>query len=462
MGFFVRLYKIDTPLADWHSWRQADTASVSRNFLEKGVDFFLPRYHDVSSVQSGLFNPNGYRLVELPLFNLLHYFYAKLLPVSFEVAGRLVSITAWVVSTIMIYLLGRRFGGKFAGIFSSLFFASIPFNIYFSRVILPEPLTVTTLLVSIWFFSIFVDTSKAKYFYFSGIFFALSMLLKPYILFFGTAHLYLAFHKFGSKNFTNSKLFIKNLIFLCIVMIPFLLWRIHINKYPSGIPFFEWAFNGDGIRFRPAFWRWLAGERIAKLILGFWGLVPFAAGVIKKSKKNLFNLSFFTGGVIYLCLVATANVRHDYYQIFMIPAVSLLAGSGSSFLWNSKHVNKLLSRGLLVFSFFMMLLLGWYQVKDYYQINRPEIIEAGSAVDALTPKDSLIIAPYNGDTAFLYQTKRWGWPAVDDDLENLIERGADFYVSVNFADPDTVNLKEKYKTIKETSSYIIIDLHREN
>ena len=33
LALILRLYKIDIPLADFHSWRQADTAAVARNFL---------------------------------------------------------------------------------------------------------------------------------------------------------------------------------------------------------------------------------------------------------------------------------------------------------------------------------------------------------------------------------------------------------------------------------------------
>ena len=33
LGFAVRLYRIDFPLADWHSWRQVDTAGVTREFI---------------------------------------------------------------------------------------------------------------------------------------------------------------------------------------------------------------------------------------------------------------------------------------------------------------------------------------------------------------------------------------------------------------------------------------------
>lgn len=73
LGFGVRLYKIDNPIADWHSWRQADTAAVTRNFVKYGVNPFLPRYDDLSDVSGYGFNLQGYRLVEFPLFNLLHY-----------------------------------------------------------------------------------------------------------------------------------------------------------------------------------------------------------------------------------------------------------------------------------------------------------------------------------------------------------------------------------------------------
>lgn len=459
LGFLVRLYRIDAPLADWHSWRQADTASVSRNFLERGFTFFSPKYHDISSIQSGIFNPNGYRYVELPIFNLFHAWIAKASPFSFEESGRLVSIFAWALSTVFVYLLGNRFSGKNGGIFSALFFAFIPFNIFFTRVILPEPLTVTFFLMSLWSFCVFVEKEKDRYFYLSALVFAAALLLKPYIMFFGLAHLFLAYQKFGLKIFKEAKLLIKFIIYALVALVPFFLWRIVINEHPSGIPSFDWAFNGDHIRFRPAFWRWLFAERIAKLILGYWGLIPFGIGLVRREKNNLFNLFFLIGGLLYLSVVATANVRHDYYQIFMIPSISLLAGAGASSLWDGKIFNQYASKIILIFSFGMMLLMGGYEIRNFYQINHPEIIEAGQAVDALTPKDSLVIAPYNGDTAFLYQTKRWGWPAIDNSVDVLIKRGADYYVSVNLGDADTKMITAKYKTIKETSTYVIADLN---
>jgi len=36
-AFVTRLYKVNSPIADWHSWRQADTASVTKIYVEEGI-----------------------------------------------------------------------------------------------------------------------------------------------------------------------------------------------------------------------------------------------------------------------------------------------------------------------------------------------------------------------------------------------------------------------------------------
>src|SRR3989344_5820515 len=93
LALLVRLYRIENPVADWHSWRQADTASVTRTYVDEGINLLYPRYHDISTAQSGMFNPNGYRFVEFPLYNAVHAVFYRLIPTfSLEIWGRLVSI----------------------------------------------------------------------------------------------------------------------------------------------------------------------------------------------------------------------------------------------------------------------------------------------------------------------------------------------------------------------------------
>ncbi len=456
IGFFVRLYKINNPIADWHSFRQADTASVSRIYSEKGINLLLPKYHDISRIQSGLFNPNGYRMVEFPIYNFIHAVLYKYIGVfSLEVWGRLVSIFSALISAYFIYKLGVRFISDWGGVIASTFFLLNPYNIYFTRVILPEPLAVVFAVSSLWYFTKYFDEEKIGQLFLASSLIAISILIKPYTVFYLTPVIGLAFEHYNLKKILNLKKF---WIAGFIVIIPFVLWRLWIRQFPEGIPFWKWTFNGDGIRFKPAFWYWIFGERLTKLILGYLGLIPFFAGIAALNRKNKFIGLLILGMFLFVSTIATANVRHDYYQSITIPAISLVFSLGLIKLWNTREFNLGLMKPILVFSILLMLMNGASQAKEYYNINHPEIIEAGKAVQRLTPKDSLVIAAYFGDTAFLYQTDRSGWPNVELPIDELIEEGAKYYTSVDLGSAQTKEFMTKFKILELTPRYVVLDL----
>jgi len=460
LGFVVRLYKINNPVADWHSWRQADTASVTKMYIQNGINLLLPRYHDISSIQTGIFNPKGYRMVEFPFYNAAAALLSNASTLfSMEVWSRLITISCALISGLFLYLIGKRFLGKWGGLLSAFFYLFIPYNIYFTRVILPDPMGVAFGIISLWAFVKFFDDKGDFFLYLSGVFFAAMMLIKPYLGFYLFPMAYLMISKYGIRKLLSDKKIIFKIIALFVVaLLPFALWRIWIARFPEGIPFYLWAFNGDGIRFKPSFWYWIFGERLGHLILGSMGLIPFAFGVFKTKVKNYFIHWFLAGVLFYVVGIATANVMHDYYQIPVIPAIVLALAAGTIYMWTQNVFNKWLVRITLVLSIGVMLITGWNQIVGDYNINHPEILEAGAEVDKITPKDALIIAPYDGDTAFLYATKRSGWPAVDNSIDNIIAEGASYYVSVNIGSADTQMLISRFTTIEHTDKYIIINL----
>lgn len=462
-GFLVRLYKIDNPIADWHSWRQADTAAVTRNYVSDGINLLLPRFDDISSIQSRIPNPQGVRMVEFPVYNAISALIARNFEsISLEVWSRVVTIIFALTTSFFLYLIGKRFIGRAGGLLTAFFYLFIPFNIYFTRTILPDPAGVTFGVIALWLFIKFFDDSGDIFLYLSGIFFALMFLIKPYLGFYLFPVFYLLNLKFGLKKILkDKKTALKLIAFFLIMVTPFILWRWWESRFPEGIPLFWWAFNGNGIRFRPAFWYWVFGERLGHLILGSLGLIPFVFGVLNTKQKNKFIHWFLAGTIFYFFVVANANVMHDYYQILVIPSVSLVLASGGVYLWQQKLFNRLLVRSILIFSILIMLLVGWFQIKGDYVINHWEIIEAGKRVDEITPKDALVIAPYTGDTAFLYQTKRKGWPVIDDSIDNIIKRGADYYVSVDLGSADTKMIESRFETVEKTDKYIIVDLSKE-
>jgi len=460
-GFGVRLYKISNPLADWHSWRQADTASVSLIYVQRGIDLLQPRYFDISPIQTGYHNPEGYRFVEFPMYNAIHAFLAVAIPqISFEVWGRLVSIFSALITAVALFGFGRRTISSWGGVAAAFFYLFIPFNIYFTRVILPEPMGVMWVSLSLWMFAEYIHSGKKRPLFLSAIAFSLAMLIKPFAIFYTLPMIYMYLRKKKLRKVLRD---FPLLIAIDIALIPFLLWRAWMNVPPNlvGIPHFAWAFNGDGIRFRPAFWRWIFGERLGRLILGMWGLVPFTFGLLAANKKNKVIFFALLGMFLYVSTIATASVRHDYYQSFAIPVIALCLAQGSIYMWEAKEFGKRISKIILGFTVFMMLGMGWYQAREYYIINHYEIVTAGQAADRLLPKDAKVIAPYNGDTAFLYQTKRFGWPVVDRDIMDMVnELGADYYISVNKGDTDTTNFKKRFKTVDESATHIIYDLRQ--
>jgi hypothetical protein len=471
-AFAVRLYRFDNPIADWHSWRQADTSAVSRNFANHGFDVLHPRFDDLSNVPSGLDNPNGYRFVEFPLYNIqqatLYKIFGKF---TIEQWGRLVSISSSLAGMVFLYLIVKRHSTEALGLLTAFYYGFIPYNIYYGRTILPDTTMVMAILGGIYFFDLWIEEkSKVKsqrskvqfktqnlFFFVSILFTASAFLLKPYALFFTLPMVVLAYQRFGLGMIRKWKLW----IFAIISLAPLIWWRNWMTQFPEGIPANEWLMNGNGIRFRPAFFRWIIFERITKLISGYLGVALLAFGIwkLRVLKDWVFFLSFLVSSGLYIVVFATGNVQHDYYQILIMPSIVIFMAIGSSLLFQQlrlrfhQYTSILVVSAIVAVSFYF----GWKQVKDFFNINNHSIIIAGEAVDRLTPKDAKVIANYTGDTSFLYQTKRKGWASFQNPLPEMIQKGADYLVLVNPTKQD-MEFETTYRVLDLKKEYVIFDL----
>jgi hypothetical protein len=195
-------------------------------------------------------------------------------------------------SIIFLFRIVRKYCGRKEAILSAFLFTVLPYNIYYTRVILPEPFLVFTSLGMLYFTDkLFEVAGKGdgklslrlfKYSVLSIIFTAFSILVKPYAVFLLIPVLYLWIRNFRMKVTTIILL----ITFLAIVLTPFLLWRIWIQNFPEGIPAYSWLLNGDGIRFKGAFFYWIFADRLSRLILGYWGLPLFLMGILAPLKKE--------------------------------------------------------------------------------------------------------------------------------------------------------------------------------
>lgn len=455
-AFWIRQYRINIPLGDWHSWRQVDTAAVSRNFIKEGFDFLHPKYDDMAPVsEDGRPNPNRFRFVEFPIYSSLVALIYSLMGRVEVIDGRHLSVAFSLLSTVFLYLLVKKISGARVGLLSALIFAFLPYNIYFSRVFMPEPMMVFASLSALYFFVKFLEKKSWLFFILTGIFLNVALLTKPYMLYLAIPMLYLSVHYLGAKTFTNLKLY--SLIFISVT--PLLAWRVWMMQYPEGIPSFTWMFNGDNIRFKGAFLHWIIGERLGKEILTVGGFSLATLGVILKPKTTYFFHWWLLGSLLYVWILARGNVEHDYYQIPLVPILAVFMARSVDFLIFEK--NKWLIRWISIPATVILLILtfalGWYEVRGFYQINNGAIMKAGDAAREILPKEALVIAPYGRNTVFLYQLDRPGWSHVYTSVEHLITLGATHFVSVNF-DEQTDKVMGKYKIILKTADFVIMDL----
>ncbi len=464
-AFLVRLYKFNNPVADWQSWRQADTSAVSRNFIKKGFDILHPRFDDLSNVPSNFFdNPNGYRFVEFPIYNIAQAGVFKIFDrFTIEEWGRLISILSSLAASLFIFLIVKKHQSKLAGFLALFFFAFLPYNIYYSRTILPDVMMLATLLGGIFFFDLWLERKRFTIydlrFTITLIFTASSLLLKPFALFFTLPLVYLAFNKFGFSFLKKWQLW----LFLFIAIAPLAFWRIWMLQYPAGIPRSDWLFNMNDIRFKGAFFSWLFDKRIANLILGAWGLPLFILGLLSKTNKKsyVFFLTFLISSLLYIFVVAGGNVQHDYYQIPIVPSLIIFVSLGGEYLLtlNTSLLRRSLGLLLFVILALFMFAFSWQDIRAYYNINNPAIVRAGRAVDRLIPENAKVIAPYEGDTSFLYQIKRQGWASFEKPLPQMIKMGADYLVLVNPQKKD-YDIGKTYKIVSATPDYILFNLHQ--
>ena len=463
----VRLYRFDNPIADWHSWRQADTSAVSRNFVKNGFDILHPHFDDLSNVASGKDNPHGYRFVEFPLYNLaqagMFVFFGIF---TIEEWGRIVTIISSLLTIIFLYKIVSKYSTKNAGLLTAFFYAFLPFNIYYGRVILPDPSMIMAILGGFYFFDRWIEKTQKEIklnqdFFLSILFTTSALLLKPYALFFTLPFFYISYVRFGFSGLKKWRLW----LYAISALIPLLWWRNWMQQYPEGIPVSNWLFNEGNVRIKRSFYYWIFYERLTKLILGTIGLplLLFSVGYtiracIKKYKAYRIFLFFLLSSLLYTIVMAKGNLQHDYYQILIMPTLAMFLGIGVAQIINIKKF-RVVILATLIFLILAMFSSSWSLVRDYFNINNHAMITAGKAADKLLPKDAKVIALYNGDTSFLYQTNRQGWTSLQKSLPEMVTMGAQYLILLNPTESDYTGWGKEYTIVSNSAEYLILKLH---
>lgn len=459
-GILVRSYRLHTPLGDWHSWRQADTAAVARNFATEKFDLLYPQSDSLWILNERLLpNPNRYFINEFPLYNAIVALLYQQFGVN-HVYGRLVSILISTLGALALYGITRRLLGVPQALATLFLYQALPYNIYYNRVVMPDPTFVAFSIISLYFSLRYASSRRVLDGIFLALFFALATLVKPYALFIALPIFYWLYVQQGPR-FVFS---FQTLTLATASLLPLALWRYHIHLHPEGAFASKWLLNGENIRFTGAFFRWIIFDRLNRLIFATGGFVLFVYSffVSYAKKSTSFFLVWALSILLYMTVFAKGNVTHDYYQLPIVaPGVALIVIAAEAILKQAKtRLAKLVHLGGVSLLLILTLAFGWYEVRGFFNINNEAMIVAGKRADEILPTDAVVIVPYMGDPAFLYQVNRNGWP-VGGNIAERIQDGATHYVTTSF-DEEYQQLKSQYTLVEQTDLYGIIKLSSPN
>lgn len=456
----VRLYKFNTPLIEYHSWRQADTAAVARNYARNGLDLLDPRYDDFSPLQSGIANPQGYRMVEFPIYNALIAISYRIGPIlSIVEWGRIWSIVSASIIVWCLYSLTRRATNMWAAVIASVVFSVYPFFVFYTRTVLPETFALALVMLSVYTLTARISLTRLVI---STVLFSAALLVKPTVIFWGLVLFVLIVSDSHRK--LNRRLTISVICFIFSI-IPLALWRAYIQTFPAGVPASAWLFtsvNTGGsavnIFFRPAFFRWMLYERLNLLILGSFALPLVAVGILRRS-STLVPVSMLAASVMYVCTFQGGNVQHEYYQILILPTIAMFTGMGASFMYEHAHglIGRITAVGLIAGLLVGGWIFSWDKVHHYYY-SLSDIPQFATIVQTFVSPDEKIVVDTAGDTTALYAFDRKGSPGLFAGATDLKAMGYSYIFTYNLETARNLQIGTTAHVISASDRYVLLKL----
>lgn len=465
----TRLYHISFPIAGWHSWRQADTAAIARNFAEENMNIAYPAIDWRGST-------TGYVESEFQLYTFAIAFLYKLFGVH-EVFGRSLSVLCSVLTVLGLYFLVRKMIDERTALWSAFFYAVLPLSIYYGRAFMPEQMMLMFSVFGIYFYSEWLDKDGWTSFLAGAVCISLAALLKIPALYLGLPLLFLSWMKYKSALFRQPKIW----LFVTVVFAATSLWYYHSHslKALTGLTFGVWEASKDkwgnvDLLFTFKFYNDVFFKSIAERHFTYPAFPLFLAGLFLKRRTNeerVFDY-WLAAVIVYIFIVAKGNQVHEYYQLpFMLPGVVFLAkpfarlSETAALIRVGRQTAKIIMTVLLVGT----LALSTIRLVHIFNGERYDtpLFALADAVKHFTEKDDLVIALSEGNPVVLYNAGRKGWNCNVSDINNAYlqekkKEGARYVIgeksNLSGNEAELNFLRDNYEIIAESEEFVIVRL----
>jgi hypothetical protein len=420
--FSIRLSHLKREIVDYQSWRQSDTYVMTKKIYYGDSNLFKPRINQIIPET----NLNGIFIAEFPLYQFFLAILFKLFGVNIIIA-RLFTIFITCLTTLSIYYIGKKLFSATTGVLSAMIFNLFPFSFYWGRAISPDNLALFFSSLSI---ALILKKNIFRTFL-SFIFLGLATLIKPFFIVLLLPMIYFVI----VNRQINKHRYLVILILLTLSMIPYILRYLYRSFIPEAL-LFPYSIVGY-ISGKLPIWQFLKNTQWLKILfvnrlpylltpLGnilFIGSIFTIISMSLNKNAKVFIYLWLSSSFLAVVIVAQGNLSHDYYQLILLPIISIFIGVLINYnLKKLKRISLLnisISVIFLLTTYFLGIIPFFSTKIDYFRqeiryyrflpdiINSRKLINATSKViveDNTTPT-----GPFANSPSLLNQIDHHGW-----------------------------------------------------
>jgi len=479
----VRLYHLDAPLFDYHTFRQTETASIAKNFYLNGYRILHPQLNDAGPLPVDVAS-------EFPVYS---YLVALLYGVFglHELLGRLLSVAFAGGTAVLLYRLLVRLENREVAFYATLFFALSPYGIYFTRTFMPESSMLFFSIAALLTFQRWLERGRLLEFGLASAAAALMILAKLPAIHVGVPILFLAIRWYGWRVLFQFRLW----AYAAIALVPAVGWYMHAWQlgHTTTVSFAVFSAASPAgwmLVFDPGFYSLIA-DWLIRNVLTIPGLGLAALGIVglTQSEQRGFYLSWLSAVAIYFVVGASGLVQNDYYVLPAVLSLAPLVGVGARLVrgasttiaarglgvWNvatsppvsGRHkMVKLAGPAATLLIFGLLFWQSAVRLGPLYSLAT-QTMAAGNAVDRLLPQDATVVAAGAGVPEVLYAAKRHGWVLFRDKfslaaVSDLSRKGAAYFLTIDrewmLARSDFLDVVRRYPVAAATQDFLLLKL----
>lgn len=400
----LRLYHVNAPVLDRHSWNQTSGASMAMNIYKDPSSFFRPDINAATGDTDSTVNGQ-----EFPIFfGLIALGYQLVTPQIW--VARIIGIGIAFLGWIYFYRLLRLEENRTTSLFILVLYTVNSHNWFFDRAINSDTGMVTFMLASLFYFIEYRRTRSWPALILLLVTTTLAGLFKPYGLAIGFSFMYLVYKDKSWTLLKDIKLYAVGIV----VLVTNLSWVFYTEYYlPSSV-----SIGSDlGFNFKDLFSLNslnIMQQRIFDQITTQFLMLFCIFAIFSKKISNKVLYSLLVSNICYFIIIIHGNLGHNYYQLPFTPTFIGFSGLGLLYWMKlpAKKLNPKFKLGIIIFILVGYIAYSAKKTSNHLRLSMgPKYIGDYIQATGLADGQKLLVLENSGTRyhEVLYYANRKGW-----------------------------------------------------